>query len=112
MRSLSPSRTFTCTFTVSPACIRGRSVIWPFSIASIAPMSGSLLPFHQLSQDFLLFHIKLGVDQQLRPPFEGQLQRLPLPPLPNFAMVAGDEHVRHFPVAKLRGARKVRIIEQ
>jgi hypothetical protein len=36
MRSLSPSRTFTCTLTVSPDFIAGRSVIWAFSTMSIA----------------------------------------------------------------------------
>src|SRR5687767_6111732 len=73
MRSLSPSRTFTCTFTVSPACIFGRSVICVFSTTSVAPMGGSLLHFHQLSQDFLLFHIQFGLGQQIRPPEQRQL---------------------------------------
>src|SRR6266436_8402118 len=86
MRSLSPSRTFTCTRTVSPAFICGRSVSCVFSTSSIAPMGGSLLQFHQLSQDFLLFHIQLGVYQQLGTAFERQLQRLPLSPLPDFSV--------------------------
>src|SRR5687767_12319888 len=112
MRSLSPSRTFTCTFTVSPACICGRSVICVFSTTSIAPMGDSLLRFHQLAQDFLLFHVKLGVGQQIGPPRQRQLERLPLAPLANLPVMARHQHVRNFPVSKLRGARVMRVIEQ
>src|SRR6266550_640579 len=112
MRSLSPSRTFTCTFTVSPDCIRGRSVIWPFSIVSITPMGDSLLQFHQLAQDFLLLHIQLGVYQQIGPAVERQLKRLPLSPLPDFSVVARHQHVRHLPFAKLGRPREVRVIQQ
>src|SRR5688572_32620263 len=79
--SLSPSRTLTCTFTVSPADICGRSVICVFSTTSIAPMGDSLLHVHQLSQDFLLFYVQLRVGQQIGPPRQCQLQRLPLAPL-------------------------------
>src|SRR3990170_1410147 len=112
MRSLSPSRTLTCTFTVSPACICGRSVICVFSTTSIAPMGDSLLRFHQLSQDFLLFHIQLGVRQQIGPPQQRQLERLTLAPLANLAVMARDQHVGNFPVSILRRPRVVRIIEQ
>src|SRR4029453_13578257 len=41
MRSLSPSRTFTCTRTVSPDFMSGRSVNCDFSTASIAFMTPS-----------------------------------------------------------------------
>src|SRR5687767_12341948 len=112
MRSLSPSRTLTCTFTVSPACICGRSVICVFSTTSIAPMGDSLLRFHQLSQDFLLFHIQLCIGQQIRPPHERQLNRLALSPLANLAVMARDEHIRHLPLSELRRPRVVRIIQQ
>src|SRR5690349_21737625 len=112
MRSLSPSRTLTCTFTVSPACICGRSVICVFSTTSIAPMGDSLLRFHQLSQDFLLFHIQLRVGQQIRPPQQRQLERLTLAPFPNLAVMARNQHVGNFPLSKLRRPRVVRVVEK
>src|SRR5687768_10604867 len=112
IRSLSPSRTLTCTFTVSPACICGRSVICVFSTTSIAPMGNSLLRFHQLTQDFLLFHVQLRVGQQIRPPQQRQLERLTLAPLAYLAVMARDQHVGNLPVSKLRRPREVRIIEQ
>src|SRR5229473_6851113 len=101
MRSLSPSRTFTCTRTVSPAFICGRSVSCVFSTISIAPMGGSLLAFHQLSQDLLLFHIQLGSGQQLRTFAQRELQRAPLPPPPDFPVVPGYQDVGHFQIPEL-----------
>src|SRR6187399_1531546 len=111
MRSLSPSRTLTCTFTVSPACICGRSVMCDFSTTSIAPMGGSLLRFHQLSQDFLLFHVEFRIHQQIGPSYQRQLERLTLPPPANLAMVARYQHIRHFPLSKLGRPGVVRVIE-
>ena len=41
-----------------------------------------------------------------------QLNRLPLPPLANLAVMARDQHVGNFPVPELRRPRVVRIVEQ
>src|SRR5688572_22480758 len=112
IRSLSPSRTLTCTFTVSPADICGRSVICVFSTTSIAPMGDSLLRVHQLSQDFLLFYVQLRVGQQIGPSGQRQLQRLPLAPLAYLAVMARYQHVGNLPLSKLRRPSVVRVIEQ
>src|SRR5687767_6162806 len=112
MRSLSPSRTLTWTFTVSPAFICGRSVICVFSTTSIAPMGDSLLRVHQFAQDFLLFHIQLRVGQQIRAPQQRQLERLPLAPLANLAVMSRDQHVGNLPLSILRRPRVMPVVEQ
>src|SRR4029078_13726440 len=95
MRSLSPSRTFTCTFTVSPDFMSGSCcVICVLSTSSIEPMGDSFFAVHQLLQNILLFDVQLGINQPLRPPVERQLECLPLAPFPDFAVVSGHEHVR------------------
>src|SRR6516164_7097560 len=105
MRSLSPSRTFTCTRTVSPDFIGGRSVNCDFSTSSIAPMS-------QLLQQFFLFIIENSVAQQIRASFERSNQRRPLPPPPNLGVVARQQYIRHAEAADLRRPRELRKVEQ
>src|SRR6186997_2295894 len=92
MRSLSPSRTFTCTRTVSPDFIAGRSVSCDFSTNSIAPMACSF----KLAQDFLLLFVQTRAGQQIGAPVERPAQRLPLPPATDFGVVSGQQHVRYF----------------
>src|SRR5438034_8757715 len=91
MRSLSPSRTFTCTRTVSPDFIAGRSVSCDFSTSSIALMTCSF----KLTQDDLLFFVETRAVQQLRPPIERPGQRFAFPPAPDLRVVPGQQHVRH-----------------
>src|SRR6516165_5846964 len=93
MRSLSPSRTLTWTFTVSPARMTGRSASCDFSTSSIAPITPPAIP--QLLQDLLLFFVQLRRGQQVRPAFERPAQRLPLPPPPDFRVVPGQQHLGH-----------------
>src|SRR4029450_9816712 len=88
MRSLSPSRTFTWTRTVSPAFIAGRSVNWAFSTSSIALMS-------QLLQDLFFFFVQVRTRQQVRPPIERPAQRLALPPTADFAVIPRQQYLRH-----------------
>src|SRR5437762_13134843 len=88
VRSLSPSRTFTCTRTVSPAFIAGRSVNWGFSTSSIALMS-------QLLQNGFLFVVQARSGQQVGAPIERPRQRLALAPPPNLAVVARQQHLGH-----------------
>src|SRR5262245_62965498 len=90
MRSLSPSRTFTCTRTVSPALIAGRSASCDFSTSSIAPISRSF----KLSQQLQFFFVQDRNIQEIRPSIEGAAQRLPLPPPANLRMVPGQQHLR------------------
>src|SRR5688500_2675254 len=118
MRSLSPSLTRTCTRTVSPAFIRGRSISCPFSMTSMAPMllTPILLfprarPF-QLAQHLLFFLVERRPGDEFGSLVDGALERLPPAPPPNLAVVAGHEHVRHAMAAKLRRSREVRIVEK
>src|SRR6185503_3332338 len=107
MRSLSPSRTFTWTRTVSPAFIAGRSVIWAFSTSSIALMS-------QLLQDCFFFFVQFRVRQQVRPPIERPAQRLALPPAADFPVIARQQHLGHFhhaPAGHLSRASVLRKIQ-
>src|SRR5262249_9147916 len=108
MRSLSPSRTFTCTRTVSPDFIAGRSASCDCSTTSMAPIA-LLLPIgephtaasvrqlralllpglrHQLAQDFLFFFVERRVGQKVRPPRQRARQRLALAPPANLGVVA------------------------
>src|SRR5216110_792670 len=89
MRSLSPSRTFTCTRTVSPAFIAGRSASCAFSTSSIAPMSRSF----KLPQQLLLFFVQTRAVQQIRPAVQRTAQRLALPPAANLRVVSRQQHV-------------------
>src|SRR5207244_2584367 len=96
MRSLSPSRTLTCTRTVSPDFIAGRSVSCDFSTSSIALIPDSFVALrHELAQNLLLFFIQRRVGQQLGPPRQRTAQGLALAPPPNFRMVARQQHLGH-----------------
>src|SRR5580765_1214245 len=86
MRSLSPSRTFTCTLTVSPDLIAGRSVSCVFSTISIAPIS-------QLLQNLFLFIVQCGAVQQIRPPRQRPAQRFAFPPPPDRAVIPRTQNV-------------------
>src|SRR5450759_5190886 len=123
IRSLSPSRTFTCTRTVSPDFIWDRSFNCPPSIASIArivvllpshsgdrPVAPSIL--HQLAQNGALFVIQLGGGQQFRPPRQSSRHRLPLSPAPDLRVMPREQHVRHLEAAELGWPRVVRVVEQ
>src|ERR1043166_10101687 len=88
IRSLSPSRTLTCTLTVSPAFIAGRSASCDFSTSSIAPI-------FQLLQNLLFFIVQIGGLQQIRPPRERAAERLALPPAADLAVVPRQQHVRN-----------------
>src|SRR5437764_1740714 len=104
MRSLSPSRTFTWTRTVSPERMAGRSANCGFSTSSIASIPASTR-FHllqlrgpsvlQLPQDFLLFFVQNGAGQQIGALRERPRQRLALAPPANVGVVAGQQHVGH-----------------
>src|SRR5262245_19369914 len=105
MRSLSPSRTFTCTLTVSPAFIAGRSASCDFSTNSIAPMS-------KLLQDLSFFIVQTCIGQQIRPPLERACQGGALPPAPNLRVIARQQNLRHAQVGNLRRPRELRKVEQ
>src|SRR6058998_2862429 len=105
MRSLSPSRTFTCTRTVSPAFIAGRSASCDFSTRSIAPMS-------QLPQYLQLFFVQMRVSQEIRPPLQRSCERLALPPPPNRRVIPRQQHLRDAEIGDLRRSRELREIEQ
>src|SRR5437867_2276107 len=115
MRSLSPSRTFTCTLTVSPDRMAGRSASCDFSTSSIALM-------FQLLQQLLLFFVQRRRGQQIRPPFQCPAERLALAPPPNLRVVPRQQHVGHLEhtlgyrrraaYRHLRRPRVVRKIEQ
>src|SRR5450830_941258 len=98
MRSLSPSRTFTCTRTVSPDFIAGRSATCDFSTKSIALIVRSF----KLAQNLLLFFVQLGAGQQVGPPLERPAHRFALPPQPNLAVVARQQHVGDFQHRRVR----------
>src|SRR3954471_787657 len=91
MRSLSPSRTFTCTLTVSPAFIAGRSVSCVFSTISSALIL-RLLQFHQYAP---LFVVERRFLEQIRPATECPRQRFPLPPPADFRVISRQQHVGH-----------------
>src|SRR5262245_10783455 len=99
VRSLSPSRTFTCTRTVSPDFIAGRSVIWAFSTSSIALIL-------QLLQNRLLFFVQRRARQQIRAPIERPRERLPLSPPSNLAVIARQQHVGHLQHILVRRSRR------
>src|SRR2546423_2011055 len=89
MRSLSPSRTLTCTRTVSPAFIAGRSANCDFSTSSIAPISRSF----KLSQQLQFFFVQDGVVQQIRAALERPAQRLALAPAADLRVVARQQYL-------------------
>src|SRR5712691_9211067 len=91
MRSLSPSRTFTCTRTVSPALIAGRSASCVFSTSSIAPISRSF----KLSQQRGFLFVEDRAVQQIGTPRQRAAQRLALAPAANLRVVARQQHVGH-----------------
>src|SRR6476619_2044340 len=90
MRSLSPSRTFTCTRTVSPDFIAGRSVSCGFSTSSIAPIIPSVLQF---SKYLPLFVVQHRVRQEVGPPCQRPADRLSLPPAPDLRVISRQQHV-------------------
>src|SRR5260221_6555870 len=92
MRSLSPSRTFTCTRTVSPDFIAGRSVVCACSTSSIAPIVSSVLQFSKYG---LLFFVQISRREEIGPPFERAAHRFALPPQADLAVIPRQEHVRH-----------------
>src|SRR5438067_2183913 len=100
MRSLSPSRTFTWTRTVSPDFIAGRSANCDFSTSSIAPMIPRLSFLQlcgpavlQFSQNLFLFFVQNRAVQQVRPPLDRPCHRLPLPPATDFGVVSRKQDV-------------------
>src|SRR5438093_9104523 len=100
MRSLSPSRTFTWTRTVSPDFIAGRSANCDFSTSSIAPMIPRLSFLQlcgpavlQFSQNLFLFFVQNRAVQQVRPPLERPCRRLALPPATDFGVVSRKQDV-------------------
>src|SRR4051812_4996699 len=98
MRSLSPSRTFTCTRTVSPDFIAGRSVACDFSISSIAPIVSSIAELQlrrvaELAKYLLLFFVQNGARQQVRPLGQRTAERLALSPPPDRRVVPRQQHV-------------------
>src|SRR6266508_3971582 len=97
MRSLSPSRTFTCTRTVSPARIAGRSVIWAFSTSSIALIS-------QLLQNLFFFVVQTRVGQQVRPSIQRPSQRFFLAPAADVGVITRQQHIGHL---HNRGTRRI-----
>src|SRR5512139_4100706 len=113
MRSLSPSRTLTCTRTVSPDLISGRSTVCICSTVSIAPIFGSLLPLlNQLANDVALLGIEFGSPQQFRPPLERAPKRLAAPPAPDLAVVPRQQDSRHLLVPELGRPRVLGKVEQ
>src|ERR1043165_2712544 len=111
MRSLSPSRTLTCTRTVSPDFMAGRSASCGFSTSSIAPI-------FQLLQDFFLFIVQIRRVQQVGSARQRALERLALPPPLDVPMVPRQQHVGHpellpfLPAADRRGPRVLRQVQQ
>ena len=96
MRSLSPSRTFTCTFTVSPGLIAGRCVSCPRSTFSTAFMT--CLSFSDYPT---------GPGGAAR-----ALERLLPPPFLDLRVVPGQQHRRDPQPAELRGPRVLREVQQ
>src|SRR5262249_3126006 len=124
MRSLSPSRTFTCTRTVSPDFIAGRWVNCVFSTSSSALMavllmvhpkvdtpSGGPVRLH-LFQYRSLFVIERRRVEQIRPPRERPRDGLPFAPAPNLRVVPRQQHVRHAFGADRRRTGVMRKVEQ
>src|SRR6266850_5583567 len=96
MRSLSPSRTLTCTRTVSPDFMAGRSVSCGFSTNSIALIPDSFGALgHELAQNVLLFLVQLRLAQQLRPTRQRAAQRLAFAPAANLCVIARQQHLGH-----------------
>src|SRR5256714_7165680 len=105
MRSLSPSRTRTCTRTVSPDRIAGRSVSCVFSTSSIALIS-------KLLQNRLFLVVQTRAGQQIGPAFQRSRHRFALPPSPDLGVVARQQHVGHAVRSDFRRPRVLRKIEQ
>src|SRR4051794_7152977 len=110
MRSLSPSRTFTCTRTVSPDFIAGRSINCAFSTNSSALMAdspnrppqgrtlrtvGPEFCGLQLRQYRPLFVVERRGVEQFRPSRQRPRDRLALAPSPDLRVVARQQHVGH-----------------
>src|SRR2546423_1221013 len=130
MRSLSPSRTLTCTRTVSPDLIAGRSVSCAFSTSSIAligtpqqvyrPALRFFLPRDEIAQHLPLFVVEIRPSQQIRPPLERPRHRFALPPPADIRMVARQQHIRDRHVGRAlwprprqgRGTGVLRKVEQ
>src|SRR4051794_13235395 len=91
MRSLSPSRTRTCTLTVSPAFIAGRWANCDFSTSSIALIFDSF----KLSQHFYFFFVQCRRVQQIRSAIERPAERFALPPSLDRRMIPRQQYVRH-----------------
>src|SRR5437762_1041982 len=91
MRSLSPSRTLTCTLTVSPDFIAGRSANCDFSTISIALMTRSF----KLTQHLRFFVVQIRGVQQIRPPCQRPAERLALAPPPDLRVVSRRQYVGH-----------------
>src|SRR5215207_2399191 len=112
MRSLSPSRTFTCTFTVSPDFIAGRSVIWAFSTMSIALIAVSPSLFvHRVGKQIPLLAAQRAFVNQIRAPLQRPPQRLRHPPAAHFGVMPREQHVRHAPAFEFRRPRVVRVVQ-
>src|SRR6186713_1424333 len=116
MRSLSPSFTRTCTRTVSPGCIRGRSTSCAFSTISIAVMTTDSLRLLRaracglpLAQPTPFLVVEHGRLHQVGPPLEGPLQRLLPAPSANFAVMSRGQNLGHAHSREFRGARVVRV---
>src|SRR5829696_1888976 len=108
MRSLSPSRTLTCTLTVSPDFIAGRSASCDFSTNSIALMTRSF----KLSQQLRFLVVQTRGVQKVRPPLQGPAQRLSLTPPPDLRVIARQQHVGNAEIADLRRPRVLRMVQQ
>src|SRR5215213_9145640 len=108
MRSLSPSRTLTCTLTVSPDFIAGRSASCGFSTNSIALMTRSF----KLSQQLRFLVVQTRGVQQVRPPLQRPAQRFALSPPPDLGMVARQQHVGNAEIADLGRPRVLRMVQQ
>ena len=124
MRSLSPSRTFTCTRTVSPGLIAGRLTM----LAALDGLNGShdSLSFasHRSRRPtcprFAITHPAARVfgsrarraGEQIRPALERALERLAPPPLLDLRVVPRQQHRRHRHAPELRRPRVLRKVEQ
>src|SRR4051794_12482193 len=93
MRSLSPSRTFTWTRTVSPDFIAGRSVNCVFSTSSMALMFLLL----QLPQNSPFFIVERRCIQQVGPQRQCARDRFPFAPAPNRGVVSRQQHLGYPP---------------
>src|SRR3954471_11681185 len=99
MRSLSPSRTLTCTLTVSPGLIAGRLASCPRSTFSTAFMT-------------LSFYASCLLVQQIRAQPARSRERLFPPPLLDLRVVPRQQHRRHRDAAKVRRAGVLREVKQ